>query len=300
MRRLLIGGVSLLSLVVLMEPVYADEPPPRRERAAPRQVQPRQVAQPRQVVQARPNWSGGQLGGSNGTSSVNNTFVEPGAYVCPAAFTFGIACFENFLTFEDQKVVYTVGPFAGYRWQMGLFVAGVEADAAWKKAESSASLAVVDCFDPPSCFTTRSDTKAGSLKQGWDASVRGRFGALVTPFTLVYGTVGVAFSKIEGSFSYTGVIVESCCGPTSNARASGSWSDTRVGWTAGAGVEYEFFAGVKGRIEYRYADFGTYTKTVPVTTLCVAPTLCSAPSSSASIELHPSFHTLRVGIGFDL
>jgi opacity protein-like surface antigen len=58
----------------------------------------------------------------------------------------------------------------------------------------------------------------------------------------------------------------------------------------GAGVETELWAGWKGRIEYRYTDFGSQTKTVPLTTAC---TVCPSPSSSASIALRESFHTLR-------
>jgi len=90
MKRLLIGSVGLLSAIVLLEPsapAVADEDVarPKRERVAPRRAEPRRV-EPRRAEpprQAASNWSGGQLGGSNGASSVNNTFVEPGAYICP-------------------------------------------------------------------------------------------------------------------------------------------------------------------------------------------------------------------------
>ena len=85
----------------------------------------------------------------------------------------------------------------------------------------------------------------------------------------------------------------------STATAHASWSDIRLGGTVGAGVETEIWARWKARVEYRYTDYGSYTKTVPVYTVCAAPTGCSAPSSSASISLRESFHTIRVGLGFD-
>ena len=48
-------------------------------------------------------------------------------------------------------------------------------------------------------------------QQSWDASVRGRAGFLVTPWTLAYGTVGVAFGSVGGSFSYAANESSSYC-----------------------------------------------------------------------------------------
>ncbi len=308
MRKLLITSVGLVSAMAAFDqavaPAFADEDVarPRRERAQPRQAQPRQAQPQRQATQTS-NWSGSQLGGSNGGSSVNNVFVEPGAYVCPGPMFIGpnFSCFENFLSFSDRPLVYTAGAFAGYRWQFGTLVAGIEADASWKEATSTSSFARRDCFFETmgSCDVYRIDVKHGSITQGWDASVRGRFGFLVTPWTLLYATAGVAFGEIKGSFSYSGIIYD-CCGPTSFARASGSWSDIRVGGTIGAGAETEIFPGVKARLEYRYADFGTYTKNLPVTTFCDPVVSCTNPSSQVKIDLSPSFHTFRIGLGIDL
>ena len=216
----------------------------------------------------------------------------------------GVSCFENLLSFSDRPLVYTAGVFAGYRWQFGTLVAGVEADASWKEARVDFVFREEGLLRPGFCDVYRDDVKHGSITQGWDASVRGRFGVLVTPWTLLYATAGVAFSEIKGSFSYSGVIFADCCGgsdPTSFARASGSWSDIRVGGTIGAGAETEIFPGVKARLEYRYADFGTYTKNLPVATFCDLRSVgCTNPSSNVRIDLSPSFHTFRIGLGIDL
>jgi outer membrane immunogenic protein len=123
----------------------------------------------------------------------------------------------------------------------------------------------------------------------------------VTPQTLVYGTAGVAIGQISGSFTYNGQVFVTTPvltgGSTATSRAD--WTDTRVGGTVGGGVEMAIWGGWKARVEYRYTDFGSYTKTVGVTTVCAAPTGCSAPSSSATIDVRESFHTVRVGLGFD-
>jgi outer membrane immunogenic protein len=90
-------------------------------------------------------------------------------------------------------------------------------------------------------------------------------------------------------------------GAIGSAATSGgaSWSDTRVGWTAGGGVETEVAPGVKVRAEYRYSDLGSYSKSIPLTyvPLCTA---CAAPfSTGAQVNLHPTFQTIRVGLGFN-
>ena len=53
-------------------------------------------------------------------------------------------------------------------------------------------------------------------------------------------TGGVAFGKVEA-----------------NVPGVGSASDTRTGWTAGAGIEHAFAPNTTARIEYRYTDLGS-------------------------------------------
>jgi outer membrane immunogenic protein len=272
--------------------------------AADMQATPRRSTAPTQQT-ANSNWNGGQVGGSNGVSSVNNSFVEPGAYLCPAAFPFGVSCFETPFSFSGHPLSYTIGPFLGYRWQFGNTVVGVEADWSWKKGRTSSTVSIpFVCFDA-ACLNYRSDTKSGSVEQTWDSSFRARFGWLVTPSTLLYGTAGLAIGEIKGSFAYSAQLFTTTVSPFviitpgSTATASGSWSDIRLGGTAGAGVETEILPRWKVRFEYRYTDYGSYIKSVPVTTICLAPTGCSAPSSLATIKLRESFHTFRVGLGYD-
>jgi outer membrane immunogenic protein len=340
MRKLLSSCVGVFCAVAVVGPALADEPPPvKRQRAA----APERAAPQQQQQQAK--WSGGQVGGSNGASSVNNNFVDPGAFVCPTGSTFGRSCFETPFQFNEHKTSYTIGPFVGYRLQFGSWVVGLEGDWSWKNSESSFSqnsasaIAVTststtsipnpsDPFGPPIISTStstsnylRTDSFAGSVKQKSDSSIRARVGWLVTPWSLFYVTGGVAFSEISGSFAYSGTLftcgsaassVSSCAGssssplfPTATATTAVSWNDTRVGSTVGAGWEQELFPGWKWRAEYRWTDFGDYTKTFALATRCGTPSSAvssctSSPSSSVSINLNESFHTFRVGLAFDL
>jgi outer membrane immunogenic protein len=343
MRKLLLSCVGVVCAVATLEPAFADEapPPPRRARPAVER------AAPPAQQQQQAKWSGGQVGGSNGVSSVNNNFVDPGAFVCPVSpspggNTFGSSCFETPFQFSGHKASYTIGPFVGYRLQFGGWVVGIEGDWSWKNSESSlsqsSSTAIAAGTTTTSFFDSfsgtiisssvpnnyfRTDSFAGSVKQKSDSSIRARVGWLVTPWSLLYVTGGVAFSEISGSFAYSGTLyscgsnsatsLSSCAGSSSSplvsvatASTAVSWNDTRVGSTVGAGWEQELFPGWKWRAEYRWTDFGDYTKTFGLATRCTsspsspASSCTSSPSSSVSINLKESFHTFRIGLAFDL
>jgi outer membrane immunogenic protein len=285
MKWLLPLRVGLLLGATAAPAVAADFGTPRQAPAPPPQVQPEQSA----------NWNGVQVGGSNGLSAVANNLVERGAYICGALETFGINCFETPTTFGAHQMSYTVGPFLGWRWQSGPYVSGFETDWSWKRAGSFSAFYVASgCYAGPGAFC-RSDSKSGSVAQNWDSSFRARYGFLVTPFTLLYATGGLALSEISGAFNFNSTI-------TSGASAGGTaiagttWTDLRGGATVGAGIETEVWTGWKARIEYRYTDFATYTKTVPASISCAS---CVSQSRLVSIDLRESFHTVRIGLGFD-
>ena len=300
MRKLLISSVGVLSMFVMAGQAMADEfrAPPRRERAAAPARAPQQAAPQQQAS----NWTGGQVGGSNGASSVNNSFVEPGAFnYAPSSSGFpfcGSACYQTPFSFSGHKTSYIIGAFLGYRWQVGMWVVGVEGDINWQKGETSLAQNTPPPWLGYELFT-------GSQKQGADGSIRGRLGYLVTPWTLLYATGGLAIGQVSGSFSYAGCTVSSCPTtffspgfPTStNVVGAASWSDTLVGGTVGAGVETQLWAGVKGRIEYRYTDYGKISKDVPLTN---NNSFCgSSCGSVAHIDTRAFNQRLTVGLGFD-
>ena len=217
MNKAFVSCIGLLSALVVFESAKADEPPvkPRRERAA----APARAAPQRAAPTQTSNWSGGQVGGSNGASSVNNNFVEPGAYVCPSGSSFGSNCFETPFQFSGHKAVYTIGPFVGYRWMIGkgpypgATVFGIEGDWSWKNAETSLNQSSSTLIALTGGNVLRTDQFSGSVKQKSDSSIRARLGILVTPWSLLYVTGGVAFGEISGSFAYVG----SLCPPSSSS-----------------------------------------------------------------------------------
>jgi outer membrane immunogenic protein len=309
MKRILLSGIGLFAAIAVATPALADEPVPVRHvkpARVTRHAPPRRVVRPvrQEPVRQAKSWSGGQVGASNGGSFASNNFVEPGAFICPPVTYLGYGCYETPFSFRENAPSYTVGPFLGYRIQLGSFVVGVEGDASYKKSESSVSQLSTTPFSGPGFGYSRTDNFYGSLKQGWDGSVRGRLGVLITPSILVYGTGGVAFGKVSGSLTYSGVVCVGV-GPclisgNSYATATTSFSETRVGATGGGGIEFQLFGPWNARVEYRYTDLGSFSKSAPVVNSS-ACTPGSQPSCSlaASIDLHPTFHTVRFGLGLD-
>jgi outer membrane immunogenic protein len=127
-----------------------------------------------------------------------------------------------------------VGGTAGYNWQTGNVVFGVEADGAWADVNASAAGVVVvpGVGGIPASLTSKTDAMG---------TVRGRIGWAVSN-VLLYGTGGYAWIDNKLTATLGGLSV--------------SDSKFHSGWTVGAGVE-AFFApqwSVKG--EYLYRSLG--------------------------------------------
>jgi outer membrane immunogenic protein len=328
-----VAGIGLISIMAAAGPAFAAEiatPPEapakhakpvkrvvRRAPAkpAPARVAPRPVAQ--QVAQSTPNWSGTQVGGFNGATQMSNAMVEPGSFLFFAPTVGGASLFsssssvnvETPYSFRSHPWSYTAGAFLGYNVQLGSYVVGAEGDVAWKNGSSSLNQYVATPATYSTFFGTttalRTESFNGTLKQTWDSSIRARAGFLYTPWTLIYGTAGVAFGQVSGSFGYSSMISYPLAGVSNSTSGGMTWSDTRVGWTAGGGVETEIAPQVKVRFEYRYTDLGTYSKNVPLSfsaSCAVGVAACPSPSlisNSAVVNLHPTFQTFRVGLGYN-
>jgi outer membrane immunogenic protein len=135
---------------------------------------------------------------------------------------------------EDYNVSLTqitAGGYAGYNYQMGSVVLGVEGDLNARFGRENILF-----------------SSGHQLESNWDASIRLRLGYLVTPRALVYATGGIAFANY-------GVVRGTCasCAPYGSSNPFGS----RTGWTVGGGIEYALDSNWHMKLEYLYADYGT-------------------------------------------
>jgi len=122
------------------------------------------------------------------------------------------------------------GAHAGWNWQMGHWVLGVEGDAEGGEIGAFKNLGGVIV----------------SSNMDFDASVRGKLGYAFDR-VLLYGTGGVAFGDVNTKYHTT----NPCC------LVVASNDEIRVGWTAGGGVGYAFTPNWEGNVEYRYTDLGS-------------------------------------------
>jgi len=167
---------------------------------------------------------------------------------------------------------------AGANWQTGAIVLGVEADLNGSDL-GQRNISTASNFDILRTFNE-------SIRNDWFATVRGRAGWAIDA-TLLYVTGGLAVGDVKGSWDLA----------SSNGYAkTASLSETRVGWTVGAGVEHAFTPNWTVKVEYLYTDLGSldYTSTyVPGSTF--------APPGANYVE-HLSqdftFHTVRIGLNY--
>jgi outer membrane immunogenic protein len=136
---------------------------------------------------------------------------------------------------------FKAGGYIGCNWQVsGPFVFGVEGDGEW--AHLTGSTTYSNTGAPPDFYETRVNSQG---------SIRGRVG-YAWDRVLLYVTGGIAFAHINEHD-----VVGTTGAFTDNAF-------TRTGWTVGAGFDYAFTNNLIGRVEYRYADFGTFNYTAAV------------------------------------
>jgi outer membrane immunogenic protein len=131
---------------------------------------------------------------------------------------------------------FLIGAHAGYNFQYGSWVFGVEGDVDWNGADGDNDFEAVGDVDAEGTL---------SLDVNWQASLRARAGYAFDRF-LVYGTGGLAFASADLEFN----------GTIDDDRFDASDDQSFVGWTIGVGAEYAFTDNLLGRLELRYTDFG--------------------------------------------
>jgi outer membrane immunogenic protein len=129
------------------------------------------------------------------------------------------------------------GGEAGYNWQMNQIVLGLEVD-----------ISAAHIFGGGNSTTNYSCLVAGGCETNvsWFATQRARAGFLVSNSLLAYVTGGAAEARVENL-----IVGGTCSGCVVTTQ-------TRTGWTAGGGLEYQFAPHVTLKAEYLYVDIAQY------------------------------------------
>jgi opacity protein-like surface antigen len=143
------------------------------------------------------------------------------------------------------------GAQAGYNWQAGGWLLGLEADIQATNQHAGPTYVCPGVI----CNSTITNvdmpvTVTHDNRLDWFATVRGRLGVAITPDSMIYATGGLAFAGIWN----VGTVLDSTAAVAPlfdiNQR-------TKAGWTAGAGIESHLAGNWTGKIEYLHLDFGS-------------------------------------------
>lgn len=199
------------------------------------------------VIEPGFTWTGGYIGGQVGYGWGDSTADYPFA--------------DGFTDIDPDG--WLGGVYIGYNYQLSNnIVLGAEADVVYSDIDGrehfiELGVPLDDSFD--------------SLDLNWSGAVRGRIGYAAGRF-LPYFAAGVAFADVD-------VAAEDL-----NPGFVGSWSETYVGYTVGAGAEYAVTDNIVLRGEYRFTDFGSETFTA------------ADPDSEHDVDL--STNEVRFGIAY--
>ena len=224
MKKFLLSSVALLSLTA---GAMAADLPSRRA--------------PAPMIAAVPvfTWTGFYVGGhvgyawndsDNNLDGLGTVFTRDAAGVLvPTTLGFG----DN-----GDNDGFLAGVHAGYNFQIGSFVVGLEGDVEGifgdDDDDNFGNVVYLNAAGQPIAYSF-----AGTSLD-WQASIRARAGFAFDRL-LIYGTGGFAFGGLSGGFS--------------NSTFFDNDDDTITGWTLGAGVEWAFTNNITTRLEYRYTSF---------------------------------------------
>lgn len=264
MRRWSIALIAAASTIALTQIASAADLPVKAPRYAP---------PPPPLPLSWTGWYVGlNAGGDWGTSDSSTTVGTGGGFFSFAGGScFTTSCQVNIpdvASAGDQSTDtngFTGGGQAGFNWQTGNIVLGLETDFQYFRSAGSSSKTVPLISGLPGSVTVTS-----SMSTDWLFTLRPRLGWAVNNW-LFYATGGLAVTKLNADWTFNETRF-------SNS-AAGSASETKAGWTVGGGVE----AMLPGRwvigAEYLYVNFDDVSATAGANlpSGCNGPGFCGVP-----------------------
>jgi outer membrane immunogenic protein len=211
------------------------------------------------MVDPANNWSGFYVGATAG-GHWSNVSVDP-VLTDPAVFFAAGSgpIIRSFSQTTQHPSGFAGGVEAGFNWQTGQFVFGVEGDFTWLNGGANRALTG---FPAP---VVVGDFETNSANARYLATIRPRAGiSFFDNRALAYVSGGVAFARLNTSDLF------SATGGTNPAGVNATFN--RTGWTVGGGLEYMITRNWSVKGEYLYADLGTVNAVAPTFPAPAAPT----------------------------
>jgi outer membrane immunogenic protein len=200
------------------------------------------------------DWTGFYVGANAGISWGDTSLdfdVEPGSgsVVIPPPDVTGI---NQIASDDGNKSGFTGGVQAGYNWQFGSWLFGIETDYGFMDIDQHRTNAYQSTVAPSPPVVPPPPLPTYAIEQrvqsNWIWTVRPRLGYVSGPM-MFYVTGGLAMTEIDLTTS----IADNRIPPNS---ASVDEEEGKTGWTLGLGGAYAFSPNWSLRGEWLYADFG--------------------------------------------
>jgi outer membrane immunogenic protein len=240
----------------------------------------RKAPPPMMAVEPIYNWTGFYVGLNAGAIWGSGSTSVTGS---PALLSLGPAFVPSSFA-SSSSGAFVGGGQAGYNYQVGSGVFGVEADidgTSLSKSGSFTSVARVGGAGGPTL------TMNASGKLDYLGTIRARAGFTPWDRFLVYATGGFAYGGAHTSAS----VVANGTG----AVWTGSNNPVRTGWTIGGGVEYAITQNIALRGEYLYYDLGKQA-TITAGNAAAVAALGTATFLSTSTQYNGS--VVRAGVDY--
>jgi outer membrane immunogenic protein len=225
---------------------------------------------------------GVNLGGAFGSSHANTvTAFDPGGYFAstsvPAINTAGIQ--------SMSPSGFVGGVELGYDYRIDNIVLGLETEI----VANTTSARVGTTGNYPCCSPT-TFTIDSKVATNWMATIRPRVGLTMDDGGLFYVTGGYAVTDEKTSFTFTDTFA--------NALSTGSKNTDKSGWTVGAGYAFPWTSQLSVKIEYLYADFGSFAHQGSTLTAFTPPV--SFPTNPFVHNTSLTENIVRVGVDWHL
>lgn len=232
------------------------------------------------------SWTGVYIGigGGTGWGTEERTWNRD-VFFAPLLPAVGLGPFTAGSSFGSHPISGGFfGGQLGYNWQAGWAVFGIQGDAHWADIDGRG-----DCFSGFALGFACND-KVKSF-----GSVTARLGVTAFDRGLIYAKGGWAWEETNRTLTSSGVDFFTLV-PGSSLTAV-SLSQSRTGWTFGAGIEYAFAPNWSAFIEYNHFDFGNKGENANLVLTIPAVVTLNAPLSTTVTE---HFDVIKAGVNYKL